>query len=473
MKKPIHDHKKEYVVTTTLIRAAIVASLGGLLFGFDTAVIAGTTSAIQTLFQLSDWSMGFVVSSALVGTIIGTLVSSKPGDKWGRRQSLKVLGLLFIVSAAGCAFAWDYWSLCAFRFIGGLAIGGSSVLGPMYIAEISPAKLRGRLVILFQFNVCLGILLAYFSNALIEVLSLDVQHVQWRVMLGMGALPAVIFTAMLYTIPKSPRWLVSVNKYDEARKVLSQIGEVQVEKEMAEITASLKSGVSQAKEKLFQKKYLYLVFLGIAVAAFNQLSFVNGFLYYLNDTLNAIGARFGGKFQPVIIGVANVLAVSIALLTIDKIGRKKLLLIGSWGAAIPLALCAYIAYTRNFIELFPWSIATFILFFSYSQGAVIWVYISEVFPNKVRSKGLSLGSFTHWALAAIAAQVYPVIVAIPAIGLSIPFIIGAVMMVVQFFVVWFLFVETKGIPLEQLEEKLGVKSKNELAEDSAGVVTAQ
>lgn len=459
MKDSPHPENKDYIVTKTLIRAAIVASLGGLLFGFDTAVIAGTTSSIETLFQLSDWSMGFVVSSALIGTIIGTLVSSKPGDIWGRRQSLKVLGFLFVISALGCAFAWDYWSLCFFRLIGGLAIGGSSVLGPMYIAEISPAKLRGRLVILFQFNVCLGILLAYLSNALIEVLNLDVLHVQWRVMLGMGAVPAVIFTAMLYTIPRSPRWLVSVNKYDEARKVLKQIGEVQIDREMEEIKTSLKSNVGQFKEKLFQKKYLYPIFLGVAVAAFNQFSFVNGFLYYLNDTLNEIGAKFGGKFQPVIIGVANVIAVSIALLTIDKIGRKKLLLIGSWGAAIPLALCAYIAWSRNLIELFPWGIATFILFFSYSQGAVIWVYISEVFPNKVRSKGLSLGSFTHWALAAIAAQVYPVIVAIPTIGLSIPFIVGAVMMIVQFFVVWFLFVETKGVPLEQLEEKLGVKSK--------------
>lgn len=456
MKNVAASSHKEYIVTKTLIRAAIVASLGGLLFGFDTAVIAGTTSAIEKLFVLSEWSMGFVVSSALIGTIIGTLLAPKPGDIWGRRQSLKVLGFLFVISALGCAFAWDFWSLCFFRLIGGLAIGGSSVLGPMYIAEIAPAAIRGRLVILFQFNVCLGILLAYVSNAIIEVLNLDVLQVQWRVMLGMGALPAVIFTAMLYTIPRSPRWLIMVNKNDEARKVLHQIGEVQVDKEMAAIQASLQSDAGAQKEKLFQKKYLYPIFLGVAVAAFNQFSFVNGFLYYLNDTLNTIGATFGGRFQPVIIGVANLLAVSIALLTIDKIGRKKLLLIGSWGAAIPLALCAYIAWSRNLIEWFPWSIATFILFFSYSQGAVIWVYISEVFPNKVRSKGLSLGSFTHWALAAIAAQVYPVIVAIPSIGLSIPFIVGAVMMLVQFFVVAFWFVETKGVPLEHLEQQLGV-----------------
>lgn len=447
---------KEYIVTRTLIRAAIVASLGGLLFGFDTAVIAGTTASIETLFQLSDWAMGFVVSSALIGTIIGTLAAPKPGDVWGRRQSLKLLGFLFVISALGCAFAWDFWSLCLFRLIGGLAIGGSSVLGPMYIAEISPAKLRGRLVILFQFNVCLGILLAYVSNALIELVQFDALHMQWRVMLGMGAVPAVIFTVMLYTIPRSPRWLISVNRPDEARKVLAQIGEVNIDREIAEITNSLQSDAGQAKERLFQKKYLYPIFLGVAVAAFNQFSFVNGFLYYLNDTLQEIGARFGGKFQPVIIGLANLIAVILALLIIDRIGRKKLLLIGSIGAAIPLAICAYIAWSRNFIELFPWSIATFILFFSFSQGAVIWVYISEVFPNKVRSKGLSLGSFTHWALAAIAAQIYPVIISVPKIGLSIPFLFGAVMMVLQFFVVRYWFVETKGVPLEQLEEKLGV-----------------
>lgn len=450
--------EKEYQMTGTLIRAAIVASLGGLLFGFDTAVISGTTAAVKELFQLSEWSMGFVVSSALIGTILGTIIASKPGDVWGRRDSLKILGILFFISAIGCALAWDFWSLCIFRFIGGIGIGGSSVLGPMYIAEISPAKLRGRLVILFQFNVCLGILVAYSSNALIQVFNSDVLQTQWRLMFGVGAIPAMLFTAMLFTIPRSPRWLVSVHRTKEAEEVLVRIGELNVAQELAEIIESLKSVGKVATENLFQRKYFYPIFLGVAVAAFNQLSFVNGFLYYLNDTLHEIGANFGGKFQPVIIGVANVLAVTVALLIIDKVGRKTLLLIGSWGSAAPLALCAYIAWTRNLTELFPWSIAFFILFFSFSQGAVIWVYISEVFPNKVRSKGQSLGSFTHWSLAAIAAQVYPVIVSIPKVGLAIPFIFGGVMMIVQFFVVWFFFVETKGVPLEQLEMKLRIKS---------------
>lgn len=448
---------KGYKITGTLIRAAIVASLGGLLFGFDTAVISGTTSAVKSLFQLSEWSMGFVVSSALIGTILGTLISSRPGDIWGRRDSLKILGVLFIISALGCALAWNFWSLCIFRFIGGIGIGGSSVLGPMYIAEISPAKLRGRLVILFQFNVCFGILVAYFSNAMIGLLNLDVLHTEWRLMFGVGGIPALFFTGMLFTIPRSPRWLVSVHKEKEAEDVLVQIGELRVANELAEIIESLKSVSKIASERLFQRKYLHPILLGVGVAAFNQLSLVNGFLYYLNDTLHEIGANFGGKFQPVIIGVANVIAVTIALLTIDKIGRKTLLLIGSWGSAIPLVLCAYIAWTRTLTELFPWSIAAFILFFSYSQGAVIWVYLSEIFPNKVRSKGQSLGSFTHWGLAAIVAQLYPVIISIPKIGLALPFMFGGVMMFVQFFVVWFFFVETKGVPLEHLEAQLGIK----------------
>jgi sugar porter (SP) family MFS transporter len=430
-----------------------------LLFGFDTAVIAGTTSAVKSLFQLSEWEMGFVVSSALMGTVLGALISSGPGDTWGRRDTLKVLGALFFISALGCAIAWDFWSLSIARFIGGIGVGGSSVLCPMYIAEISPAKIRGRLVILFQFNVCLGILVAYFSNALIELMAFDVLNMQWRVMFGAECIPALLFFVMLFVIPRSPRWLMSIGKDQEAERVLRKIGELRIVEAMAEIKDSLKSASRTTSEKLFQKKYFYPIFLGVGVAAFNQLSFVNGYLYYLNDTLNEIGASFGGKFQPVLIGVSNVIAVTAALLTIDRIGRKKLLLIGSWGSAIPLALCAYIASTRNLIELFPWSVALFILFFSFSQGAVIWVYISEVFPNKVRSKGQALGSFTHWGLCAIAALVYPPIIASSSVGLAIPFLFGSVMMVLQFFVVWFFFIETKGIPLEQLERRLGVKEE--------------
>lgn len=443
-----------YKVTGSLVRAAVVSSLGGLLFGFDTAVISGTTASVSSLFELSDWSMGFVVSSALIGTILGAALSARPADVLGRRDYLKFLAGLFIISAVGCSLAWDFWSLSFFRFLGGIGIGGSSVISPMYLAEIAPAKIRGRLVILFQFNVCLGILVAYFSNALISTMGFDVLHTQWRVMFATVGIPSLLFFVMLFTIPRSPRWLMSKGREAEARNVLAQMGELDVDAAIVEIRQSLQQSSSVVRESLFQKKYAYPIFLGVGVAAFNQLSFVNGYLYYLNDTLDTIGASFGGKFQPVIVGAANVIAVIVALLTIDKIGRKKLLLIGSWGAAIPLALCAYIAWTRELVELFPLSIATFILFFSFSQGAVIWVYISEVFPNKVRSQGQALGSFTHWGLCAIAAFIYPSIISSSEVGIAIPFIFGSVVMIVQFFVVWRYFIETKGVPLEELERKL-------------------
>ncbi|KKL28296.1 hypothetical protein LCGC14_2376550, partial [marine sediment metagenome] len=407
-------------------------------------------------FSLSDWQLGFAVSSALIGTITGSIAFVKLGDAWGRKDCLKVLAVLFLLSALGCAFAWDYTSLVIFRFVGGLGVGGASVFGPMYASEISPARFRGRLVLLFQYNVTIGILLAYCSNALIESLQTDALQLQWRVMFGVESLPALLFFVMLFTIPKSPRWLVGQQRFDEAQRVLAAVGEQNIEEEMADIKASLHVADHQVKDRLFQKKYLYPIFLGMSVAALGQLSFVNGFLYYLNDTLNAIGASFGGQYQPVLIGLFNVAACTIALFTIDKIGRKQMLLIGSWGSAIPLALCAYIAWTHNWIELFPWSLSIFILFFSFSQGAVVWVYIAEVFPNRVRAKGQALASATLWASCAFTAQVYPPIVGMGQHGLAAPFMIGASVMVLQFFVVLFFFIETKGVSLEELERKLHI-----------------
>ncbi len=280
-------------------------------------------------------------------------------------------------------------------------------------------------------------------------------------MFGAECLPALLFFLLLFTIPESPRWLVGRERFAEAEGVLVAVGEQDITREMEEMKLSLHVAEHDTNDRLFQRKYWYAIFLGVGVAAFNQLSFVNGFLYYLNDTLDEIGATFGGEFQPVIVGLANVIAVTVALLSIDKIGRKTLLLIGSWGAAIPLALCAYIAWTRNLVELFPWSVAAFILFFSFSQGAVIWVYISEVFPNRVRAKGQSLGSFTHWGLCAIAALVYPPIIGMSENGLAIPFLFGCCMMILQFFVVRFFFIETKGVSLEELEGTLLSDPDNE------------
>ena len=445
-------------ITSTLILAAIVSSLGGLLFGFDTAVIAGTTNGITQWLGLSPKALGFAVSSALIGTIIGSVCFTRAGDLLGRRPVLRILAFLFFISAIGCMFAWDYWSLVFFRLIGGLGIGGASVFGPMYVSEISPARYRGRLVLLFQYNVCLGILAAYLSNAVIASYAFDPVQLEWRIMFGIEGIPAILFILMLFLIPESPRWLVSKGRLEEAGRVLMKVGEERVEDALRLIRESFASGNSdRGAVPLFQKKYLYPILLGFGVAAFNQLSFVNGFLYYLNDTLREIGASFGGQFQPVIIGAFNVIACTVSIFIIDRFGRKTMLLIGSWGAAIPLGLCAYIAWTRELVELFPWALATFILFFSFSQGAVIWVYVSEVFPNTVRAKGQALGSFTHWGLCAVAAQVYPSVAACMTNGIALPFAFGCLMMILQFFVVRRYFVETKGVPLEEIEKKLHIK----------------
>src|SRR6266852_8602862 len=264
-----------------LVKSTVVAALGGLLFGFDTAVISGTTGALRQTFQLSPGMLGITVASALWGTVIGSMLAGFPGDKLGRRDSLRLMAILYFVSALGCAAAWNWPSLVAFRFIGGLGIGGSSVLGPMYIAEIAPAKLRGRLVGLFQFNVVFGILLAYFSNYLIGL-----QHfgaTEWRWELGVTAIPAALFFVMLFTIPRSPRWLVKKGRVDEARTVLQTTGDEDYEHDLQEIVASINIEQSQAAEKLFTRKYAFPIFLAVSIGIFNQLSGINAILYYLND----------------------------------------------------------------------------------------------------------------------------------------------------------------------------------------------
>ena len=458
------EEKPKARITRYLVLAAIVSSLGGLLFGFDTAVISGTTHSVQDLYKLSPTALGFFVSSALIGTILGSFCFTRLGDAWGRREILKLLALLFFVSAVGCGLAWDYTSLVIFRFIGGLGIGGSSVFGPVYVSEISPARCRGRMVLLFQYNVCLGILVAYLSNYIVQCFGLDPLTHQWRVMFSVEAVPALLFGIMLFTIPESPRWFASKGRYDEAEKVLEMVGETDIAGELQAIRDSFAAKAAQAGEALFQRKYLYPILLGFGVAAFNQLTFINGFLYYLNDTFAMVGAKFGGDLQPVIVGAFNVLACTIALFIIDRFGRKTMLLIGSWGTALPLLLAAYIEAKHELVELFPVALSIFIIFFSFSQGAVIWVYVSEIFPNAVRSKGQALGSFTHWGLCAIAAQVYPMIVSFTAgevtpgayPRLAIPFLFGACAMIVQFFVVKRFFIETKGVPLEEVEKKLGL-----------------
>jgi SP family arabinose:H+ symporter-like MFS transporter len=434
-----------------LLRSTVVAALGGLLFGFDTVVISGTTHALSALYHLSNWSLGITVASAVVGTIFGSMLAGIPGDKFGRRDSLRILASLYIISALGCALATSWAWLIFFRVIGGLAIGGSSVLGPMYIAEIAPAKWRGRLVGFFQFNVVLGILVAYLSNFLIG--SMGFGETEWRWKLGIAAVPAAIFFILLFFIPRSPRWLVGKQRIAEAREVLRSLGQEDYEHELANMVDSI-DAEHTVDEPLFRWKYRLPIFLAVTIGLFNQLSGINAILYYLNDIFARAGInRVSADLQAVAIGATNFIFTMLAMTMIDRVGRKKLLLIGAVGTAACLAGVAGIFFTGKHGDMLVWLLIGYIAFFAFSQGAVIWVYIGEVFPNRVRGKGQSLGSFSHWLMNGILSLGFPVVAAKSG---GYPFVFFAAMMIVQFVVVLFFYPETKGLSLEALQKKLGI-----------------
>jgi MFS transporter, SP family, arabinose:H+ symporter len=433
-----------------LLKSAVAASLGGLLFGFDTAVIAGTTRSLTALYHLSATGLGLTVSSALFGTIPGAMFAGLLGDRYGRRDSLRLMAVLYMISAVGCAFApgW-YWLIC-FRFIGGLGIGGSSVLGPMYIAEISPPMWRGRLVGLFQFNIVFGILLAYLSNYLIG--TLDLGDPEWRWKLGVPAVPAALFLALLYTIPRSPRWLAKQKRIDEARAVLRAGGNEDYEEQLRQIVQSL--GSNGHDESLFTRKYRFPIFLAVLIGLFNQLSGINPILYYLNDIFDRAGfSKVSGDVQSVAIGATNLLFTMIAMSVIDRLGRRFLLLTGALGTAACLAGVAAIFLTGKRGDLLVWLLTGFIAFFAFSQGAVIWVYLAEVFPTQVRGKGQSLGSFTHWFTNALISGIFPLMAASSG---GIPFVFFAAMMVLQFFVVLTVYPETKAVSLEAMQKRFQI-----------------
>ncbi|HKD49789.1 MAG TPA: sugar porter family MFS transporter [Candidatus Acidoferrum sp.] len=439
-------------MNTNLAKAATVGALGGLLFGFDTAVISGTTQALTTVYSLTPEQLGLTVSMALVGTVIGAMTAGIPGQKYGGRETLRVLAVCYVVSSLGCAFAWNWHVLLAARFIGGIGIGGSSVLGPVYIAELAPAKIRGRLVGMFQINIVIGILLAYLSNYIIASLGLGAP--EWRWQLGIAALPALLFLILLFGIPPSSRWLVTQKRVDEARQVLQSMGAADPEGELREIVDSIHLDQLQTSEPLFSRKYRLPIFLAITIGAFNQLSGINAILYYLNDIFGAAGyGKMSGSLQAVAIGLMNLLATFLGMAVIDKLGRKTLLLIGAVGTALCLFGVSAVFYTNSHQRLLLWLLVGYIAFFAISQGAVIWVYIGEVFPTRVRAKGQSLGSSSHWVMNALIAYVFPQVAKSSG---GAPFVLFGAMMVLQFFVVLFVYPETKGVSLEQLQHKLGI-----------------
>jgi len=443
-----------------LLAAALIAALGGLLFGFDTAVISGTTDWLTRVYNLSAFGLGFTVASALIGTILGAVGAGRPSDALGRRRTLFLIAILYFVSAVGTALAWDWYSFLFFRFIGGLGVGGASVVSPMYIAEISPARLRGRLVAITQFNIVLGILLAFFSNYVIK--AMDIGPAEWRWMFGVEAFPAAAFFLLLYLTPESPRWLVAKRRTGEARDVLARMGTDtgNVEQTVAEIQRSLDLEHHTLHEPLFQKAYRKPVLLAIAIAMFNQLSGINAVLYYAPHILKLTGAGEDTAFlQAVAIGGTNLVFTMAALAVIDYFGRRTLMVVGSIGYILSLGMTAvtFYRYSGNFTPaggtLVLIGLLVFIASHAFGQGAVIWVFISEIFPNRVRARGQALGSFTHWIMAALISWTFPMLAELSG---GHVFAFYTAMMVLQ--LVWVLLVmpETKGIPLEQIQKKLGI-----------------
>ncbi|MBC6699734.1 sugar porter family MFS transporter [Hymenobacter puniceus] len=428
---------------------SIVTALGGFLFGFDTAVISGAEKAIQQLWNLSAFEHGFTISIALIGTVLGAIFGGIPSDKLGRRQTLRGIAALYLVSAVGTALApgWGLFMVC--RFLGGLGVGASSVTAPLYISEISPAASRGKLVGLFQFNIVTGILVAYLSNYLLAGLG---EH-SWRLMLGVQAVPALIFLLLLFRVPESPRWLLLHGRLDEGRQVLARISPATVDADAAAILTSQADTVHHS-ESLWASQYRTPVLLAVAFAFFNQVSGINAIIYYAPRIFEMTGLGQGAALlSSAGIGLVNFIFTLLGVNLIDRFGRRTLMLVGSVGLIATLGLVARAFYTEQFGGvLVPVLLFVYIAFFAFSQGAVIWVFISEIFPNAVRAKGQALGSSTHWVMATVIAFTFPYFA--EKLGGGNTFAFFCAMMVLQLVFVWRFMPETKGTSLESAERVL-------------------
>jgi sugar porter (SP) family MFS transporter len=429
---------------TTHTRAVVAMSLGGLLFGFDTAVISGVTDALRSQYALSEAGLGFAVSAALWGTLVGALFSGAPGDRWGSLAVLRVIGLLYVVSAVGCAIATTLTGFVAFRLLGGLAIGASSVLVPVYIAEISSAKRRGLLVGLFQFNIVAGILVAYLSNYMVaQAVAPDLA---WRWKLGVAAIPAALFLVLLTRLPQSPRWLAARGRDQDAARAAARLG-------LDAIPAVETGGAGRLDWRFHRLPIL----LAIAIGLFNQLSGINAILYYLNDIFAAAGfTGVSGDVQAIAIGGANLIATVIGMGVIDRVGRRPLLIGGGIVTAIALAGVALVYMGAASPALLLPLLILFIAAFAMSQGAVIWVYLSEIFPTDVRARGQAIGSATHWVANAALSFAFPLIAQWDR---ALPFWGFAAAMLLQALLVWRLFPETRGRDLEAISADLTKRTK--------------
>jgi sugar porter (SP) family MFS transporter len=433
---------------------SMVVALGGFLFGFDTAVISGAEKSIQQFWSLSVFQHGLTISIALIGTVIGSLLGSKPSDAFGRKYTLAFVAVAYLLSSLGTALADNWYLFLAFRFLGGLGVGTSSVTAPIYISEVSPADKRGQLVGLFQFNVVLGILVSYLSNYLLSQFGEE----SWRWMLGIQAVPSTIFLILINFIPESPRWLI-LKKGDiqSALKTLRIINPLNCDEELAAIQQAGKLNDTDKGSRstgLFSGQYNVPIMLAVLFAFFNQVSGINAIIYYAPRIFELAGlGKHSSLLSTVGIGMINFIFTLIAINFIDRVGRRVLMLVGSVGMIISLFMVGFTFYYHIQGGLsIPIFIMLFIAFFAFSQGAVIWVFISEIFPNQVRAKGQTLGSSTHWIMAAVIAFYFPYLTEI--LGGAVTFFFFGTMMLLQLIFVWRIMPETKGTSLEQIQTKI-------------------
>jgi MFS transporter, SP family, xylose:H+ symportor len=445
-----------------VVRSAIVAALGGLLFGFDTAVISGTTEDLERVYGIGGFMLGFTVATALLGTIVGALIAGRPVDRYGRKKVLFAVGILFVVGALGSGLVTNLWLFMLFRFLGGIGVGLASVVVPIYTAEVAPPRYRGRLVGLVQFNIVLGILLAYLSNFILaNTLPSDIA---WRWMFMVMAFPAAIFFLLLFTTPETPRWLYMVGRRAQAVETIHRLtnSRDEAEFEIREIEQTLATNAEAARAPFFVRQNRKVILLAVAIAVFNQLSGINAILYYANDIFRMAGAgNNSAALQSVVVGLVNLITTMAALTVIDKIGRRKLMLVGSIGYLVSLGALAAVftiydgQFTGASSVMVLGALVVFIAAHAFGQGSVIWVFISEIFPNRIRARGQSLGSLTHWVFAAVVSWTFPGVAA--ALGGGAAFGLFFVCMIGQ--LVWVLKVmpETKNVPLEEMEENLGIQ----------------
>lgn len=435
--------------TNKILFWSLTVALAGFLFGFDTVVISGADLSLQALWARGELFHGVVVmSSALWGTVLGAIFGSIPTDKLGRKQTLFWIGILYTISALGSAWAGDPWVFAAFRFIGGLGVGASTVAAPAYVSEIAPAEKRGQLVALYQFNIVFGILIAFLSNYLLSGLGENA----WRWMIGVEAIPAVIYTFMVLTVPRSPRWLLSQGREAEARDTLERIHSgADAGAMIGRIKAE--NATANKADTILDKKYRFPLILAFLIAFFNQFSGINAFLYYAPRIFELAGLEQSSALLSSIgVGVVNMVFTLLGLSLIDRFGRKTLMYIGSVGYIVSLSLVA-MAFSFGWQGMaVPLFLFLFIAAHAIGQGTVIWVFIAEIFPNHLRARGQAFGSSVHWVLAAAIPSLVPIL--FTKIGTAPVFGFFAFMMFLQLIFVWRMMPETKGVPLEELEQQL-------------------